>query len=284
MKKVFLLLTAVTFVFSACNQQVKTTEIENPAVSNELMELKDYGPEPIVFDMEDITLQNENFRTSFWTGTFLQMTLMTLQPGEDIGLELHTQTDQFIRVEAGTGTVYMGDTEENLDFIREVKDDFAFFDARVWSVDSLQEVSKVFLWRQEDAIKNAITMAASAYYSHKELMNKGSGVKLEMLKDKGVDFNTYPDFFTRGTFAFTDSFEIELTDDLELSDIAKEQNKRKNITTALRHKIVNDSFIRLKTLDSFDAVSAYLFDPIKKRYDQKMELKKAAKKANFKSP
>lgn len=127
MKKVFLLLAAVTFVFSACNQQVKTTEIENPTVSNELMELKDYGPEPIVFDMEDITLQNENFRTSFWTGTFLQMTLMTLQPGEDIGLELHTQTDQFIRVEAGTGTVYMGDTEENLDFIREVKDDFAFF-------------------------------------------------------------------------------------------------------------------------------------------------------------
>ena len=127
MKKVFLLLAAVTFVFSACNQQVKTTEIENPAVSNELMELKDYGPEPIVFDMEDITLQNENFRTSFWTGTFLQMTLMTLQPGEDIGLELHTQTDQFIRVEAGTGTVYMGDTEENLDFIREVKDEFAFF-------------------------------------------------------------------------------------------------------------------------------------------------------------
>lgn len=168
--------------------------------------------------------------------------------------------------------------------IPEKKDDFAFFDARVWSVDSLQEVSKVFLWRQEDAIKNAITMAASAYYSHKELMNKGSGVKLEMLKDKGVDFNTYPDFFTRGTFAFTDSFEIELTDDLELSDIAKEQNKRKNITTALRHKIVNDSFIRLKTLDSFDAVSAYLFDPIKKRYDKKMELKKAAKKANFQSP
>ena len=127
MKKVLLLLTAAAFVFSACNQQVKTAENEKSEVSNEQMELKDYGPEPIVFDMEDVTLQNENFRTTFWSGTFMQMTLMTLQPGEDIGLELHTKTDQFIRVEAGTGTVYMGDAEDNLDFVREVKDDFAFF-------------------------------------------------------------------------------------------------------------------------------------------------------------
>jgi mannose-6-phosphate isomerase-like protein (cupin superfamily) len=55
------------------------------------------------------------------------MTLMVLQPGEDIGLELHTQTDQFIRVEAGEGVVYMGDTEENLDFEQPIKEDFAVF-------------------------------------------------------------------------------------------------------------------------------------------------------------
>jgi mannose-6-phosphate isomerase-like protein (cupin superfamily) len=52
---------------------------------------------------------------------------MTLQPGEDIGLELHTSTDQFIRVEEGEGIVYMGDTEDNLDFVRDVKADFVFF-------------------------------------------------------------------------------------------------------------------------------------------------------------
>lgn len=127
MKKVFLFLTATIFLITACNQQVKTERDEHSSKISEKMELKDYGPEPVVFDMEEITLQNEDFRTTFWTGTFMQMTLMTLQPGEDIGLELHTKTDQFIRVEQGTGTVYMGDNEDNLDFVREVKDDFAFF-------------------------------------------------------------------------------------------------------------------------------------------------------------
>ena len=66
----------------------------------------DYGAEPIVFDIEDVTSRNVNFRTAFWTGNFIQMTLMTLQPGEDIGLELHTQTDQFIRVEEERNCVY----------------------------------------------------------------------------------------------------------------------------------------------------------------------------------
>jgi len=125
MKIFFLLLALPAVFFTACNQQTKRTSQNQ--VETEQIELKDYGSEPVVFDMEDITLRNENFRTGFWTGTFLQMTLMTLQPGEDIGVELHTKTDQFIRVESGVGTVYMGDTENNFDFVREVKDDFAFF-------------------------------------------------------------------------------------------------------------------------------------------------------------
>ena len=57
----------------------------------------------------------------------MQMTVMTLQPGEDIGLELHTKTDQFLRVEQGSGIVMMGDAEDNLDFQQRVEDDFAIF-------------------------------------------------------------------------------------------------------------------------------------------------------------
>ncbi len=127
MKKLILVAILFTFIFTSCNQQAESKENNNQSVEAEKIGLKDYGAEPIVFNMEDVTLENENFRTAFWTGTTMQMTLMTLQPGEDIGLELHTKTDQFIRVEEGTGTVYMGSTEDNLDFVREVKDDFAFF-------------------------------------------------------------------------------------------------------------------------------------------------------------
>lgn len=127
MKKSIFLLVAVVIALTSCNQKGQTAEENQVKQKNETMELIDYGPAPTVFDMEEITLENENFRTAVWTGEYMQMTLMSLQPGEDIGLELHTKTDQFIRVEEGVGTVYMGDTEDNLDFVREVKDDFAFF-------------------------------------------------------------------------------------------------------------------------------------------------------------
>jgi mannose-6-phosphate isomerase-like protein (cupin superfamily) len=81
----------------------------------------------LVIDIEQYTLQNETFRTAVWTGSLMQMTVMTLQPGEDIGLELHTTIDQFLRVEQGSGIMMMGDTEENLDFQERVEDDFAIF-------------------------------------------------------------------------------------------------------------------------------------------------------------
>lgn len=88
---------------------------------------KDYGAEPFVFDIEAYTKQNNNFRTTLWTGKNMQMTLMSLKPGEEIGLEQHNELDQFIRVEEGTGTVYMGDTRDALTFQKKVEDDFAFF-------------------------------------------------------------------------------------------------------------------------------------------------------------
>ena len=53
------------------------------------------------------------------------MTLMTIQPGHDIGLEVHEDGDQFLRVEAGTAQVLMGPSEHDLPFDREVGDDWA---------------------------------------------------------------------------------------------------------------------------------------------------------------
>lgn len=129
MKKKILLLSFITILLVACTQKTTDTTAEQVATETtaEQIEIKDYGAEPIVFDIEDVTDRNENFRTAFWTGTNLQMTLMTLQPGEDIGLELHTHIDQFIRVESGEGVVYIGNTEDNLDFVQDIKEDFSVF-------------------------------------------------------------------------------------------------------------------------------------------------------------
>lgn len=74
------------------------------------------------------------------------------------------------------------------------------FDARVWQVPNRTEGANVFLWREWDATKNSLSMAASAYYSHKALHGKNGREKHDMLHAAGVNWNDYPAFFRRGTY------------------------------------------------------------------------------------
>ena len=87
--------------------------------------IRDYGPEPFVMNINEVTKQNNNFRTALWTGNHLQVTLMSINVGESIGLEMHPDVDQFIRIEQGYGLVQMGNNKNNLNFERKVYDDFA---------------------------------------------------------------------------------------------------------------------------------------------------------------
>jgi mannose-6-phosphate isomerase-like protein (cupin superfamily) len=87
--------------------------------------LRDYGPEPFVINIDQATKQNTNYRTALWTGKHLQLTLMSINPGENIGLEMHPDTDQFLRVEQGQGLVQMGCSNDNLNFQRKVGDGYA---------------------------------------------------------------------------------------------------------------------------------------------------------------
>lgn len=92
-----------------------------------MFDYSDRGKKPVVEDIEGMTLENENYRTTIWTGDKLQVTVMTIQPGDDIGLEVHEGIDQFLRIESGNGLCEMGPTEDNLNFKEEVKADFAIF-------------------------------------------------------------------------------------------------------------------------------------------------------------
>ena len=58
-----------------------------------------------VADIEKLTVENTDFRRVLYTGKYLQLVLMTLQPGEEIGEEVHEDHDQFFRVESGAGEV-----------------------------------------------------------------------------------------------------------------------------------------------------------------------------------
>jgi len=110
--------------FSLCSpflpQYGPCTEKAKPC---DVIKLKDYGPEPFVVNIEEAAKQNDNFRTALWTGEHLQLTVMSINVGEDIGLEMHPDVDQFIRIEEGRGLVKMGDSKDNLDFQRNVHED-----------------------------------------------------------------------------------------------------------------------------------------------------------------
>ena len=99
---------------------------------NDIM-LRDYGPEPFVINIDKATKRNDTFRTALWTGNHLQLTLMSIPVGGEIGVEMHPDTDQFLRIEQGQGLSMMGPSKDNLNFQRNVSKDYAIFvPAGIW--------------------------------------------------------------------------------------------------------------------------------------------------------
>ena len=84
----------------------------------------DFGPNPFVINIAEATKQNNTFRTALWTGTHLQLTLMSIDAGDSIGLEMHPDVDQFLRIEDGQGIVKMGHSQDRLDYEEEVRDNY----------------------------------------------------------------------------------------------------------------------------------------------------------------
>ncbi|MBP6633137.1 MAG: hypothetical protein KA297_27200 [Kofleriaceae bacterium] len=85
------------------------------------------------------------------------------------------------------------------------------FDCRVWQVPTLADAAEVFVWREDDASKNSITMAAGAYYDDAILEGKSSADKHELLFARGVNWNDYPAFFKRGTYLQRRGYDRTLT-------------------------------------------------------------------------
>jgi tRNA(His) guanylyltransferase len=86
------------------------------------------------------------------------------------------------------------------DYIPEKSESLPTFDCRVFNVPSLDESVNCILWREMDATKNSISMAASDLYTHNQLHKKHGGEMQEMLFQKGINWNDYPSFFKMGTY------------------------------------------------------------------------------------
>ncbi len=78
-----------------------------------------------VGNVETATIENTTFRTVLFTGSNIQLTVMRLAPGEEIGVEMHDHLDQFLRIEQGQARVTFGPSAEQVAEEHEVSDDWA---------------------------------------------------------------------------------------------------------------------------------------------------------------
>ncbi len=97
-----------------------------------MKEIIDQGPAPIVPDIEALTVENTNFRTTLWTGKNLQITLMSIDIGSEVGREIHEDHDQFLRVEQGQASVYMESDDGQLQVWQAVDGDAVVVPAGTW--------------------------------------------------------------------------------------------------------------------------------------------------------
>lgn len=127
------------------------------------------------------------------------------------------------------------------------------FDARIFQVPSKEEAANSFLWRAQDAKKNAISMAAHEVFGHKLILGKNGEEKIEMLKEKGIDFYDYPDFFKFGTFVRSENYTMDI-EDLNLPEHIK---AKQSSDTFVRSRIVE---IDLGDFSEVKNRVAFIFD------------------------
>ena len=111
---------------SSC-QQTANNKKQNIVKPQAEVILKDYGKDPLVINIDDYTIENKTFRTTLWTGDHLQLTVMSIPVGGEVGLEIHSDIEQFLRIEEGEAEVFMGDEKDNLNYIRKASADDAIF-------------------------------------------------------------------------------------------------------------------------------------------------------------
>ena len=95
--------------------------------------INEHGGDVYVANIEKAAYNNRNYRESVWTGKYLQMTLMSIPRSQSIGIEMHDDTDQFIRVEHGTALLVIGNDSTCLSDKKKLyKGDAVLVPAGVW--------------------------------------------------------------------------------------------------------------------------------------------------------
>lgn len=150
------------------------------------------------------------------------------------------------------------------DYLPEKRDQSPIFDCRVFQVPTEFEATNCFIWREQDATRNSLQMAARAYFSHEELHAKGSAELHEMLHSKGVNWNDYPQFFKRGTYVRKRNVCRALTAE-ELAALPEKHLARNNPDFQFtRTAVMEEEFEPLARMENREEVILHGAEPVLK--------------------
>lgn len=162
---------------------------------------------------------------------------------------------KFTSIVAAQASVFFNKNLEQ--FIPEKADKTPVFDGRAWNVPTREEAANAILWREQDATKNSIQMAARSYFSHSQLHHKNGKEMQEMLFQKGVNWNDYPSFFKRGTFVRRKTISTRPTVE-ELEALPEKHNLRKNPSMLITRRVIEP--VDMPKFSSVTNREAVIFD------------------------
>lgn len=148
------------------------------------------------------------------------------------------------------------------EFIPEKASNMPLFDCRMFQVPSEIEAVNCFVWREHDAVRNSVQMAARSVFSHKECENKNNSELQEMLFSKGINWNDYPSAFKRGTYIrrreFTRAFTTE-----EIENLPPKHAARTNPDLEIKRTVImQEDFPILNKMANREQVILHGADPI----------------------
>ena len=132
------------------------------------------------------------------------------------------------------------------------------FDCRAWVVPSLVEAANVFMWRQQDASRNSVQMAARHHFSHKACDNlNGKQLQEKLHAEAGINWNNYPTQFKRGTFVKHAKTQRAFTPE-ELADLPPLHDARKDPNLVVERRVLVECDLDLRSIE--DRPSALFTD------------------------
>jgi len=154
-----------------------------------------------------------------------EISLVFYRDDPDAQVFLDGRIQKLTSILAAMTTAYFG--KELARRLPEKAEAMPLFDCRTWVVPTLDEAVNVLVWREADATKNSLSMAAREHYGHGELHGVGGAELHELLHAKGINWNDYPRFFKRGTYVQRRTVKRRFTAD-ELSRLPAQHAARQD--------------------------------------------------------